>query len=189
MNLPTTSEALEPVARRLSGTRARRLGIAATALLIAIGIGLAGYAIGKTGGVDSVQADAIESAAYESSFDLVRAQSAKDAADTGASDGARAGREAGESAGARRGASAGAAAVKRTRAAIAEQRAAEAAAAAAAAARRAGRRTRDPVATTPTTPVVPTPVAPAPAPAPAPEPAPAPTNPDPPCFDASGHPC
>lgn len=187
MNLPTTSEALGPVARRLSGTRVRRLGIAAIAMLIAIAIGLTGYAVGKTGGVDSVQADAIESAAHESSFDLVRAQAAKEAADTGASDGARAGREAGERAGARRGANAGAAAVKRTRAAIAEQRAAEAAAAAAAAARRTGRRARDPVAATPTTPVVPTPVAPAPAPAP--EPAPAPTNPDPPCFDASGHPC
>lgn len=173
----------ERMADRRAGSRgARHVGIALLVALIAVEAGIAGYQIGSSGGIEGAEADQVQREAYRSAFEPAHAEAAAGARQEGALAGRRAGRHAGARAGTRAGQRRGSAAADRKAEAIARQQALAAAQAEAAAARQARRENQ-------AAPVTPTPTVTTPTPTPTPTPAPTPATPEPPCFDAAGHPC
>ncbi len=196
MNLPRGSDTIDELRwrwRRLRIATAereglgRRVGVAVLACLVVLEIGLVGYQIGSSSGVEESALGPIRGNAFEVSFEAARTDAKSQGQLVGRRVGALTGRQAGKRSGAQAGERRGSAAVERAEARIARQEA-QAAALTAAALKDSKQtaQTPAPVASVP----APAP-APAPAPSPSPSPAPSPTpqTPEAPCFDAAGHPC
>ncbi|MDQ3103458.1 MAG: hypothetical protein M3Q53_06445, partial [Actinomycetota bacterium] len=104
MNSPNARAAIERVRRRPGWRLDRRLGLALLACFVAAEIGIAAYLIGASSGIEPSAADAIQRQAFQTSFDLARAEAAAEAKLRGERAGQRAGQQAGGRAGAQFGA-------------------------------------------------------------------------------------